>query len=91
MCENAIELARQADLLITECGLKPGNESPDWPHLNPENAIQIAHLAQAKRLALMHFGAEVYRTLGDRSELKEQFKNELPDLIVATDDLAITV
>jgi ribonuclease BN (tRNA processing enzyme) len=91
MCENAIELARQADLLITECGLKPGNESPDWPHLNPENAIQIAHLAQAKRLALMHFGAEVYRTLGERSELKEQFKKELPDLIVATDDLAITV
>ena len=33
--------------------------TPGWPHLNPENAIHIAREAEAKRLALMHFGAEV--------------------------------
>ena len=91
ICDNAIILARDADLLITECGLKPGYESPGWPHLNPENAIQIARQAHAKRLALMHFGAEVYRTMGERCELRLQFNKEWPDLIVATDDLAITV
>ncbi len=39
VCKNAISLAQNADLLITECGLKPGQESPGWPHLNPENAV----------------------------------------------------
>ena len=91
ICDNAIVLGRDADLLITECGLKPGNESLEWPHLNPENAIHIARQAHAQRLALMHFGAEVYRTLQERCNLRQQFKNEWPDLIVATDDLKITL
>jgi ribonuclease BN (tRNA processing enzyme) len=91
ICENAIKLAQHADLLITECGLKPGDESPGWPHLNPENAIRIARQSHAKRLSLMHFGAEVYHTLGERFELMHQFKKEWPDLIVATDDLVITI
>ena len=63
VCDNAITLAHGADLLITECGLKPGAEKPGWPHLNPEEAIHIAKAAKAKRLALMHFGAEVYKTI----------------------------
>ncbi len=70
-------LGRNADLLITECGLKPGQESPGWPHLNPESAIRIAQEAHARRLALTHFGAEVYRSLDERADLQEQFRNEL--------------
>ncbi len=91
VCDNAITLARNADLLITECGLKPGQENPDWPHLNPENAIHIAQEAHAKRLALMHFGAEVYRTLDDRREVQNRFGKECPGLVVATDDLTIEI
>ena len=91
VCDNAIVLGRDADLLITDCGLKPGDVSPGWPHLNPENAIHIARQAHAKRLALMHFGAEVYGTLGERRELQQRYEKEWPDLIVATDDLTITV
>ena len=91
ICDNAIALGRDADLLITECGLKPGEESPCWPHLNPENAIDIARQAHAKRLALMHFGADVYRTLDDRYALQQQFEKEWPGLIVATDDLTVTL
>jgi len=91
VCDNIIELGRDADLLITECGLKPGEESPGWPHLNPENAIDIARQAHAKRLALMHFGAEVYRTLDERYALQLQFEKEWPGLIVATDDLTVTL
>jgi ribonuclease BN (tRNA processing enzyme) len=89
VCDNAIRLARDADLLITECGLKPGQESPGWPHLNPENAIHIAREAGAKRLALMHFGAEVYRTLEERREVQERFGKECPGLIAATDGLTV--
>jgi ribonuclease BN (tRNA processing enzyme) len=91
VCDNAITLARNADLLITECGLKPGTESPDWPHLNPQNAIGIAQKAGAKRLALMHFGAEVYKTLDERKAVQEEFERVSPGLIVATDGLTIEV
>jgi ribonuclease BN (tRNA processing enzyme) len=91
ICDNAISLARGADLLITECGLKPGQKSPDWPHLNPEEAIHIAKVAKAKRLALMHFGAEVYKTLEERRNLKKQFEKECPGLVVSEDNMTIEV
>ncbi len=91
VCDNAVSLARGADLLITECGLKPGDSSPDWPHLNPEDAIGIAKRAGAKRLALLHFGAEVYRTVEERLALKDQFGKDFPGLVIATDGLTIDV
>jgi ribonuclease BN (tRNA processing enzyme) len=91
VCDNAITLARHADLLITECGLKPGTRSPDWPHLNPQDAIGIAKKAGAKRLALIHFGAEVYKTLEERKAVQEEFEHLCPGLIVATDDLTVDV
>jgi len=91
ICENAVTLARDADLLITECGLKPGQKSPDWPHLSPEDAIHIAKAAKARRLALMHFGAEVYKTIAERRALKEQFEAECPGLVVSEDGMTIDV
>lgn len=91
VCDNAITLGRNADLLITECGLKPGEESPGWPHLNPDTAIAIARQAKAKRLALMHFGAEVYKTVEERLALKQRYEKEWPGLIVTTDELSIQV
>ena len=91
ICDNAVTLARDADLLITECGLKPGEKSPDWPHLNPEDAIHIARAAGAKRLALMHFGAEVYHTLEERRILVKQFEKTWPGLVAAEDGMTITV
>jgi ribonuclease BN (tRNA processing enzyme) len=91
VCDNAVTLARNADLLITECGLKPGERSPDWPHLNPQDAIGIAQKAGAKRLALTHFGAEVYRTLEERKAVQEEFGQVCPGLIVATDDLTVEI
>lgn len=90
-CDNAVALARDADLLITECGLKPGQDSPAWPHLNPETAIRIAKAGNAKRLALIHFGAEVYRTLEDRYEIHDRFEKDFAGLIVTTDAMTIEI
>jgi ribonuclease BN (tRNA processing enzyme) len=90
-CANAVLLGRNSDLLITECGLKPGQESPGWPHLNPETALKIGKETHAKRLALTHFGAEVYRSPEDRTEVQEQFQKVCPGLIVATDDLTVEI
>jgi len=89
ICVNAKLLARNADLLITECGLLPGELSPEWPHLNPENAILIAKESYAKKLALMHFGPEGYKSTGDRDRLGELFGMSFPGLIVTSDDLTI--
>ncbi|HVP96217.1 ribonuclease Z [Methanoregula sp.] len=91
VCDNAVTLARDADLLITECGLKPGEKSPLWPHMNPEDAIGVAHRAGAKRLALMHFGAEVYKTMEERRALKVQFEKDCPGLVVSEDGMTIEV
>jgi len=91
VCDNAVALARDADLLITECGLKPGESSPDWPHLNPQDAIGIAKKAGAKRLALLHFSAEGYKSLGERKAVQDQFEHSCPGLLVTTDDLTIDV
>jgi ribonuclease BN (tRNA processing enzyme) len=67
-CENAVTLARSADLLITECACKQGQSCESWPHLNPETAARIACEAGAKRLVLTHFDAGVYQSLPERKE-----------------------
>ena len=91
VCDNAVTLARNADLLITECGLKPEESSPDWPHLNPQDAISIAKKAHAKRLALVHFGAEVYKTVEERKVVQDEFERLCPGLIAATDGMQVEV
>ena len=78
-CDNAVELAKNADLLIVECSLKSGHRNMEWPHLNPEYASQIAKDAKSKKLALLHFDANIYKTLKERNEAekkaREIFKN----------------
>jgi ribonuclease BN (tRNA processing enzyme) len=91
ICDNAILLARDSDLLITECGLRPGEKSPDWPHLSPEDAIMIAKSARAGRLALIHFAAHLYTTLGQRKDIEERYRPECPGLLSAVDDMTITI
>ncbi|MDR0953442.1 MAG: MBL fold metallo-hydrolase [Elusimicrobiota bacterium] len=65
--ENARELARDADILITECSYLPG-QSPNNNHLNPEQAAQLALEANAKLLALIHFKADDYNTIEKRDK-----------------------
>lgn len=72
ICKNVIELARNADLLITECSFKSGQGSAEWPHLNPEDAALIAKEAMAKKLVLLHFDANIYKTLQEREDAEEK-------------------
>lgn len=78
-CENAIILGKDADLLITECTMKPNEVSSATVHLNPELAAKIAKEADAKKLILMHFDASIYLIIDDRKEAelnaKETFNN----------------
>ncbi len=86
-CENAVKLASAADLLIAECSFKKGQKNINWPHLNPEDAVRIASIAGAKKLALTHFDADIYRSIEER----DQIKTDHPDVVVAHDRLTLKV
>jgi ribonuclease BN (tRNA processing enzyme) len=90
-CDNAVKLSENADLLITECAFQSGQENADWPHLNPETAARIAKESGAKRLALVHFDAEIYRTIGDRKKAQEDARKIFSDTLASVDDMVIEV
>ena len=75
ICQEAIDLATDADLLITECSFKIGQKNVKWPHLNPEDAVRIATESGAKKLVLTHFDPNIYRSLDERAEIKEKMKD----------------
>jgi len=59
-CGELIDLARDCDLLILEASFPEGEEVEG--HLTPSLAGQIASLARASRLVLIHFYPEVLAT-----------------------------
>ena len=89
-CRNLGLLARQADLLITECAYK-GGETTKWPHLNPVLAAQAAREAGAKKLVLVHFDASLYTTLKDRREAQAKARKIFPNTLAARDDQEISL
>jgi len=91
ICENAIELAANADLLITECSFKMGQRNAEWQHLNPEDAVQIAMEARAKKLALVHFDANIYRSLEKRMEVQQEMKKVFKNIIVTFDNMEMKI
>lgn len=90
VCEGAVHLAGDSDLLIAECSHKPGESSPAWPHLNPQDAADIARRADAKRLALTHFDAGRYRSIQERIDAVASVKN-YQDIIVGKDGLKLHI
>ncbi|MDD5615466.1 MAG: ribonuclease Z [Candidatus Methanoperedens sp.] len=91
VCENAIKLSRNADLLITECSFKSGQSNAQWPHLNPEDAAQIANEAKVRKLVLIHFDTNIYRTLKERKEAETIAKNIFQNTFAAIDNMQIQV
>ena len=90
-CDNAVRLAKNADLVMAECSLKSGMAREDWPHLNPETAANIAAEANAKRLALIHFNPHLFPTLKDRRIAESQAKKIFPNTFMSLDDMEIEV
>jgi len=89
ICDNLYALAENADLLITECSYKSGQEAWSWPHLKPEEAANVAKRANAKRLVLTHFDANIYRTLEDREQAETTARKIFEKTVAACDDLEI--
>jgi len=90
-CKNFIDLAENADLLITECSFRVGEYYKDMPHLNPETAAEIATKAKVKKLALTHFDAYRYKTLEERKKAEEVAQRIFKNAFVAIDDMQIEI
>ncbi|MBI0581926.1 MAG: MBL fold metallo-hydrolase [Methanomassiliicoccales archaeon] len=87
-CKNTVELARNVDLLITESAFRTGEHSDLWPHLTPEDALDIKRQSGAKRLVLTHFDAYKYPTIRDREEIEERYPGQL---MVSKDDMIVKI
>lgn len=91
VCDNMIKLAQNADLLLTECALRPGKQTDDWPHLNPELAAKVALDSKAKRLALVHFDAEEYQTMNERKLAEKAARSIFKNTFAAVDGQEIVI
>jgi ribonuclease BN (tRNA processing enzyme) len=90
-CNNAVALARGADLLIAECSYKTASMAKKWPHLDPRGAARVAKEAKAKRLVMTHFDAEIYRNLKDRSWAQARARDVFKNTLAARDGMVVEV
>ncbi|MBF0096481.1 MAG: ribonuclease Z [Magnetococcales bacterium] len=90
-CDNALELARGADLLLAECAFRPGEEESSWPHLNPETAARLALQAGVKQLVLVHFDASRYVDLAQRDEAVQAARRIFPQVIGSRDGMVLEI
>jgi len=84
-CKELIELAKGADLAIFECSW--AKEQKPAEHLTARQAGEIAQMAGAKKLALVHFYPEALAT-DPQKEAEKEFKGEV---IIASDLLRISL
>ncbi|MCX8197004.1 MAG: ribonuclease Z [Candidatus Micrarchaeota archaeon] len=91
-CKNIYLLAKNADMLITECGLLPGQKtSSDWPHMSPEAAAKIAKKAKCKMLCLTHFIAHLYKTKETREEAQRAAQKIFQPTVAAHDGMELEI
>ncbi len=91
VCKAIYELAKNADLFISECSFRSGSLIKNAFHLNPAAAARIAKSSGAKRLALMHFDPALYPSLTDRSDAGEAAGKIFKETITAQDDKEIRI
>lgn len=87
VCDNIRSLSKNADLLISECSYKPGQEKWGWPHLKPEEIAHIAKESNVKQLILTHFDASIFKTMNDRNEALKTAMNIFQPTLAAYDGL----
>ena len=84
-CEEIVDLARGADLLILECSFP--DEEAIAGHLTPSEAGDIATRAGAKKLLLTHFYPEILTT-NIEAQCRKTYQG---DLVLATDFMSLPV
>lgn len=91
LCANLYFLAKNSDVLITECSYKSGQEVKNWPHLNPEKAASVAKKSNVKKLYLAHFDSSIYKNITDRKKAEIAAKKIFRNTVASTDNLTISL
>ncbi|MFC1728481.1 ribonuclease Z [Nanoarchaeota archaeon] len=88
-CTRAVDLAKEADIMICESTHKSGIEekTEEYKHMTSKQAAQLAHRAKAKKLILTHF-SQRYKEV---DELLDEAKDIFPDVIGAFDFMKVKV
>jgi ribonuclease BN (tRNA processing enzyme) len=89
ICDNSLELSKDADILIHECSSKIGQYFNNWPHTNPQEAAQLAIRANVKQLALFHFNASIYKSIEDRKQAEGEARQIFKNTVAACDGTSI--
>jgi len=90
-CAGARELAKGADLLISECSLASGTKLDEWPHMNPQDAAGLAKAAGVKKLALTHFDASIYTDIKKRKEAQAAARKIFRNTFAALDGSCVKI
>lgn len=88
-CENDIELAKDADILIHECGYWQDVPKDFWGHSGPEGAGNVAKLAKAKKMYLTQFGPNSFNTKSKRLLAQKRARTQFKNSFAAFDDMVI--
>ncbi len=91
LCAQMKALAKDADLLIAESSLAPGQVDNHWPHLNPQQAALIAKQAKVKKLFLAHFDAGVYLKESDIRLAEKSARKIFKNTITARDGFSLEI
>lgn len=89
MCDNLVELGREADLLIIECSALSSQRRSSWPHLAPDDAVTIAAQTRAKQVALVHFNASLFPTKESREAVQRDVSRQADNILVTCDGMAL--
>lgn len=81
------ELAKGADILICECSNKKTEKPDNWGHFDPPQAGNLAKESKVEQLILTHFGAHLYKTLGERKWAEKEARKIFKNSIAATDGM----
>lgn len=87
--ENAIELAKKSDLLLSEASYADAHEhkAEEYHHMTASQAAHIASASESKRLLITHF-SQRYK---DVSELVDEAKTIFPETSAAYDFMKISL
>lgn len=89
--ENVFDLAKNADVFISECAYKSGHIDKEWSHMDPEEAAKIAKKTKVKQLILTHFDAAEYRTIKERKEAEKNARKIFENTIAGLDDMELEI
>jgi ribonuclease BN (tRNA processing enzyme) len=89
LTDSVRELAKDADILISECSNIKTKEGDNWGHMDPVQVATLAKEGNVKKLVLTHFNPNSYLTLEDRKEAERRAQEIFANTTAATDDLEI--